>query len=70
MQPYDLDPNQITDWKRQLAERAVQVLGDASHPVSADPDLTRLHARIGRLTLENDCLEHALAKPGRLPAKR
>ncbi|HNI50920.1 MAG TPA: hypothetical protein PLR94_03610, partial [Accumulibacter sp.] len=37
-QQYDVHPNQIADWKRRLAERTVQVLGDASHPVSADPE--------------------------------
>ena len=54
VQQYDIHPNRITDWKRQLTERAVQVFGDAGSPASSDPDLTKLHARIGQLTLEND----------------
>ena len=33
-QQYDIHPNQITDWKRQLTERAVQVFGDAGSPAS------------------------------------
>ena len=53
-QQYDLHPNQFTDWKRQLTERAVQVFGDAGSPASSDPDLTKLDAKIGQLTLEND----------------
>ncbi|TMQ78887.1 Mobile element protein [Candidatus Accumulibacter phosphatis] len=69
-QQYDLHPNQITDWKRPLTERAVQVFGDASSPASSDPDLTKLHAKIGQLTLENDFLEHALTKAGLLSARR
>ena len=69
-QQYDLHPNQITDWKRQLTERAVQVSGDAGSPAGGDPDLTKLHAKVGQLTLEDDFLEHALAKAGRLPARR
>ncbi len=69
-QQYDIHPNQITDWKRQLTERAVQVFGDASSPASSDPDLTTLHAKIGQLTLEIDFLEHALTKAGGLPARR
>jgi len=36
-QQYDMYPNQITDWKRQLTERAVQVFGDTSGPASSDP---------------------------------
>ncbi len=68
-QQYDIHPNQITDWKRQLTERAVQVFGDTSGPASSDPDLTKLHAKIGQLTLEKDFLEHALTKAG-LPSAR
>jgi len=69
-QQYVIHPNQITDWKRQLTERAGQVFGDASSQVTSDPDLTTLHAKIGRLTLENDFLEHALTKAGLLSARR
>jgi len=69
-QQYDLHPNQITDWKRQLTERAVQVFGDTGSPTNSDPDLTKLHAKIGQLTLENDFLEHALTQAGLLSARR
>ncbi len=69
-QQYDIHPNQITDWKRPVTERAGQILGDASSRASNDPDLTKLHAKIGQLTLENDFLEHALTKAGGLPARR
>ena len=69
-QQYDIHPNQITDWKRQLTERAVQVFHDAGSPTSNEPDLTKLHAKIGQLTLENDFLEHALTKAGLLSARR
>ena len=53
-QQYEVYPNQITEWKRSLTERAAQVFGDVSSSASSDPDLTKLHAKIGRLTLEND----------------
>ena len=69
-QQYDIHPNQITDWKRQLTERAVQVFGNAGSPGSSDTDLTKLHAKIDQLTLENDYLEHALTKAGLLSARR
>ncbi len=69
-QQYDIHPNQITDWKRQLTERAVQVFGDAGGPASSDPDLTKRHVKIGQRTLENDFLEHALTKAGLLSARR
>lgn len=67
-QEFDLHVNQITEWKRQLIERAAEVFGSASAtepPVDLDP----LHAKIGRLTLENDFLERALTKAGLLSAK-
>lgn len=67
-QQYDLHPNQITDWKTQLLERAAQVF-DGPKPESG-PDLKVLHAKIGQLTLENDFLEGALTKAGLLSARR
>ncbi len=35
-----------------------------------EPDLKELHAKIGELTLENDFLEGALIKVGRLSARK
>ena len=67
-QQYDIHPNQITDWKTQLLERAAQVF-DGPKP-EAGPDLKELHAKIGQLTLENDFLEGALIKVGRMGARR
>lgn len=65
---FELHPNQITEWKRQLLERAGEVFGAAA---GAPPvDLLPLHAKIGQLTLENDFLEGALTKAGWLSAKR
>jgi transposase-like protein len=69
-QQFDVHPNQITDWKGQLQERAAQVFGEGSGASAPAPDLKTLHAKIGRLTLENDFLESALTKAGLLSAKR
>jgi transposase-like protein len=67
---YDVHPNQITDWKNQMIERAASVFGGGEAPVEPKVDVKELHAKIGQLTLENDFLEGALTKAGLLSAKR
>lgn len=64
---FELHPNQISDWKRLLLDRAAEVFDGGVGP---DPvDLAPLHAKIGQLALENDFLESALGKAGLLSEK-
>lgn len=67
---FDVHPNQITQWKVQLLERAAEVFGGGSAATGKPVDLKALHAKIGELALENDFLETALTKAGLLSAKR
>ena len=67
---FDVHPNQITQWKAQLVERAAEVFGGGFVPTEKPVDLKALHAKIGELALENDFLETALTKAGLLSARR
>jgi transposase-like protein len=69
-QRFEVHPNQITEWKRQLSERAADLFVGGAAPAEPPIDLKALHAKIGQLTLENDFLAGALTKVGWLSAKR
>jgi transposase len=70
-QQFDVDPNQITQWRSQLLEGASGIFGAAAGPEPAPAvDVKTLHAMIGELTLENDFLSVALGKAGLLPSAK
>ena len=67
---FQVHSTQITEWKRLLVERAASAFASGAG-ADRQPaiDVVPLHAKIGELTLENDFLERALTKAGRLPAR-
>ena len=69
-QQFDIHPNQITEWKSRLQERAAGIFGeDKTESETSKVDVARMQAKIGELTLENDFLERAHTKAGLLSAK-
>lgn len=66
---FQVHPNQIAEWKRQLLEKAPEIF-DKGKSSQKEPDIKELHAKIGQLATENDYLSNALGRIGEPSVKK
>jgi len=56
-----LHPTQVSTWKRQAVEGLSGVFSEGGKPQGpSEPEIKDLHAKIGRLAVENDFLAQGL----------
>ena len=60
---FDVHPNQIADWKKQLIGNAGSIFGQGGRLAEdSEHKIQELHSKIGQLTMENDFLEQGLTR--------
>ena len=59
---YDVHPNMISAWKKQVSQEAAQLFARGSDKAqqASDEQIKELHAKIGQLTIEKDFLKKGL----------
>lgn len=66
---FQVHPNQITEWKKQLIKRSEEVFAK-DKKTDKGQGIKELHAKIGQLTMENDFLSVALGRIAEPSAKQ
>lgn len=60
---HQVHPNQVSTWKRQAVEGMADVFARGGKPEGpTEAEIKELHAKIGRLAVENDFLSEGLKR--------
>jgi transposase len=61
-QRYQVHPNQIYAWKKQLLDQAARAFDTGNGDGAAEREIDRRHAKIGQLIVERDLYERSFVK--------
>ena len=59
---HQLHPNQVSTWKRQAIDGMADVFSGGKQRGPTEAEIKELHAKIGRLAVENDFLSAGLKR--------